>query len=135
MAQRKVLAKILIVDDDIAVQAVVRLLLERDGDHVVGASNGLEGLSVFATVNFDLLIVDIFMPGWMARKPSGTFGDKDRAFRSSSSQAGPFRQTFVPDRTPSRRRSNSVRLADYKSHSRRLPSVRSSQIALKLPRE
>jgi CheY-like chemotaxis protein len=63
MAQRKVLAKILIVDDDIAVQAVVRPLLERDGHHVVGASNGLEGLSVFATGNFDLLIVDILMPG------------------------------------------------------------------------
>jgi CheY-like chemotaxis protein len=63
MAQRSILANILIVDDDIAVQAVVRLLLEREGHHVVGASDGLEGLRVFAIGNFDLLIVDIFMPG------------------------------------------------------------------------
>jgi CheY-like chemotaxis protein len=57
------LANILIVDDDIAVQAVIRLLLERDGHHVVLASNGLEGLGIFETGNFDLLIVDIFMTG------------------------------------------------------------------------
>jgi CheY-like chemotaxis protein len=57
------LANILIVDDDIAVQAVIRLLLERDGHQVVGASDGLEGLSLFEAGNFDLLIVDIFMPG------------------------------------------------------------------------
>jgi CheY-like chemotaxis protein len=61
--KRKVLANILVVDDDIAVQAVIRLLLERDGHHVVAASDGLKGLSTFETGNFDLLIVDIFMPG------------------------------------------------------------------------
>jgi CheY-like chemotaxis protein len=57
------LANILIVDDDIAVQAVMHLLLERDGHHVVVASDGLEGLGIFEAGNFDLLIVDIFMPG------------------------------------------------------------------------
>jgi CheY-like chemotaxis protein len=57
------LANILIVDDDIAVQAVMHLLLERDGHHVVVASDGLEGLRIFETGNFDLLIVDLFMPG------------------------------------------------------------------------
>jgi CheY-like chemotaxis protein len=76
MAQRKVLANILIVDDDVAVQTVIRLLLERDGHHVVGAGDGLEGLRVFATGNFDLLIVDIFMPGMDglegARPPYGS---------------------------------------------------------------
>jgi CheY-like chemotaxis protein len=57
------LANILIVDDDIAVQAVVRLLLERDGHEVVVAGDGLKGLKIFETGKFDLLIVDIFMPG------------------------------------------------------------------------
>jgi CheY-like chemotaxis protein len=59
----KVLANILIVDDDIAVQAVMRLLLERDGHEVVVASDGLKGLKIFETGKFDLLVVDIFMPG------------------------------------------------------------------------
>jgi CheY-like chemotaxis protein len=57
------LANILIVDDDIAVQAVMHLLLERDGHQVVVASDGLEGLRTFENGNFDLLIVDLFMPG------------------------------------------------------------------------
>jgi CheY-like chemotaxis protein len=63
IAQRKILANILIVDDDMAVQAVIRLLLERDGHDVVAVSDGIKGLKIFETRNFDLLIVDIFMPG------------------------------------------------------------------------
>lgn len=57
------MANILIVDDDIAVQAVIRLLLERDGHEVEVASDGLNGLRIFETGKFDLLVVDIFMPG------------------------------------------------------------------------
>jgi CheY-like chemotaxis protein len=56
-------AKILIVDDDIAVQATIRLLLERAGHSVVFANDGRKGLAVFEAGNFDLLFLDIFMPG------------------------------------------------------------------------
>jgi CheY-like chemotaxis protein len=57
------LAKILIVDDDIAVQATIRLLLERGGHSVVVAGDGREGLAILGTGDFDLLFLDIFMPG------------------------------------------------------------------------
>lgn len=57
------MAKILIVDDDRAVQATIRLLLERDGHSVVVAGDGREGLGVFDAGDFDPLFVDIFMPG------------------------------------------------------------------------
>jgi CheY-like chemotaxis protein len=57
------LAKILIVDDDSAVQATIRLLLERAGHSVVVASDGRQGLAVFESGDFDLLFLDIFMPG------------------------------------------------------------------------
>ena len=57
------MAKILIVDDDIAVQATIRILLERAGHRVVVASDGRKGLAVFEIGNFDLLFLDIFMPG------------------------------------------------------------------------
>jgi CheY-like chemotaxis protein len=57
------LAKILIVDDDSAVQATIRLLLERAGHDVVVASDGRKGLAVFEAGDFDLLFLDIFMPG------------------------------------------------------------------------
>jgi CheY-like chemotaxis protein len=57
------LAKILIVDDDVAVQATIRLLLERAGHSVVVASDGRKGLVIFQSGEFDLLFLDIFMPG------------------------------------------------------------------------
>ena len=60
---RSAVAKILIVDDDIAVQATIRLLLERAGDSVVVAADGRKALAVFEIENFDLLFLDIFMPG------------------------------------------------------------------------
>jgi CheY-like chemotaxis protein len=56
-------ARILIVDDDSAVQATIRLLLERAGHSVVGASDGRKGLAIFEAGDFDLLFLDIFMPG------------------------------------------------------------------------
>ena len=57
------LAKILIVDDDSAVQATIKLLLERAGHSVVAASDGRSGLEIFESGEFDLLFLDIFMPG------------------------------------------------------------------------
>jgi CheY-like chemotaxis protein len=57
------LAKILIVDDDSAVLATIQLLLERAGHNVVVASDGRAGLATFESGNFDLLFLDIFMPG------------------------------------------------------------------------
>ena len=57
------MAKILIVDDDTAVQATIRLILERAGHSVVVAGDGRKGLEIFESGNFDLLFLDIFMPG------------------------------------------------------------------------
>ena len=56
-------AKILIVDDDSAVQATIRMILERAGHSVVVASDGRKGLAIFEAGDFDLLFLDIFMPG------------------------------------------------------------------------
>ena len=57
------MARILIIDDDHAVQATIRLLLERAGHNVVVASDGRNGIAIFETGEFDLLFLDIFMPG------------------------------------------------------------------------
>ena len=57
------MANILVVDDDIAVQATIRILLERAGHTVVVAGDGRKGLATFETGEFDLLFLDIFMPG------------------------------------------------------------------------
>ena len=57
------MANILIVDDDPAVQLTIRLLLERAGHHVTVAGDGHKGLALFEGSQFDLLFLDIFMPG------------------------------------------------------------------------
>ena len=51
------------MDDDAAVQLTVRLLLERAGHNVVTADDGRKGLALCQTEHFDLLFLDIFMPG------------------------------------------------------------------------
>ncbi len=57
------LPRILIVDDDPAVQMTVRLLLEREGHDVVVAGDGRTGVARVERESFDLLLLDIFMPG------------------------------------------------------------------------
>lgn len=57
------MANILIADDDEAVQQIVKILLQRSGHDVVGAGDGRTALQTFRERDFDLLIVDIFMPG------------------------------------------------------------------------
>jgi CheY-like chemotaxis protein len=56
-------ANILIVDDDPAVQITIRLILERAGHRVTVAGDGRKGLALFEGGRFDLLFLDIFMPG------------------------------------------------------------------------
>ena len=57
------MARILVVDDDAAVQMTIRLLLERAGHDVVTADDGRKGLALCQTGDFDLLFLDIYMPG------------------------------------------------------------------------
>ena len=57
------MANILVIDDDSAVLATLRLLLERAGHSVVLAEDGRKGLAIFEADDFDLLFLDIFMPG------------------------------------------------------------------------
>ena len=57
------MAKILIVDDDTGVQATIRIILEQSGHSVVVAGDGRKGLAIFEAGDFDLLLLDIFMPG------------------------------------------------------------------------
>ncbi|MGV7219286.1 response regulator [Bradyrhizobium sp. UFLA05-112] len=57
------MANILIVDDDPAVQMTIRLLLERAGHRVTVAGDGRQGLALFEAGQFELLFLDIFMPG------------------------------------------------------------------------
>jgi CheY-like chemotaxis protein len=56
-------ASILVIDDDRAVLSTVKLLLERAAHTVEAVDNSQAGLRLLETQRFDLLVVDIFMPG------------------------------------------------------------------------
>jgi CheY-like chemotaxis protein len=57
------LAKILVVDDDPVMQLTVRRVLEQAGHAVSVAEDGSKGFARSQAEAFDLLLLDIFMPG------------------------------------------------------------------------
>ena len=52
----------LIIDDDVAIRDLLRLVFEYDGFHCWEAENGAEGLTMFETQIFDIIILDNAMP-------------------------------------------------------------------------
>lgn len=60
---------VLVVDDDVSIQEMIRMGLEADGMHVVSAGDGAEALEVLEREAVDVILLDIMMPrvdGWMA---------------------------------------------------------------------
>jgi CheY-like chemotaxis protein len=54
--------KVLVADDDRQMRRLVRMILERDGYHVVEAADGLDALEAIESSQFDLMILDLDMP-------------------------------------------------------------------------
>ena len=54
--------RILIIDDEPLVRAVLRSILERHGYTVMDASDGRAGLALWRDTPSDLVLTDIFMP-------------------------------------------------------------------------
>jgi CheY-like chemotaxis protein len=57
------MARILVIDDDSAVRAAMQMVLERDGLEVNAVGDGPTGVKLVAAEDFDLVLVDLFMPG------------------------------------------------------------------------
>jgi DNA-binding response OmpR family regulator len=55
-------ARILLVDDEQAVQTLLTYPLRKEGYEVVGAADGLEALDRFSEERFDLVVLDIMLP-------------------------------------------------------------------------
>jgi CheY-like chemotaxis protein len=57
------MARILVIDDEYYVRALIAKILERSGHEIVEATNGQEGIDFFEQGGqADLVITDIFMP-------------------------------------------------------------------------
>jgi two-component system response regulator MprA len=57
------MARILIIDDDVAVRGAMQVLLQLEGFDVVLAADGASGLAAVQADPPDVVIVDMFMPG------------------------------------------------------------------------
>ena len=57
------MARILIIDDESDVRAVMAKVLERAGHQVEVAENGAAGMSAYEASGADLIITDVIMPG------------------------------------------------------------------------
>jgi DNA-binding response OmpR family regulator len=55
-------SRILLVDDEAAIQTLLSYPLRKDGYEVVQASDGQEALARFAESTFDLVVLDVMMP-------------------------------------------------------------------------
>jgi two-component system, NtrC family, nitrogen regulation response regulator NtrX len=56
-------SRILVIDDEAAIRDSLRMTLEYDGYEFVGAATGQEGLALVERENFDLVLLDVKMPG------------------------------------------------------------------------
>ena len=56
------MSRILVIEDDDEVRALLESLLTRDGHVVATAANGKQGVAAFLAEPFDLVITDIIMP-------------------------------------------------------------------------
>ncbi|HLZ67862.1 MAG TPA: response regulator [Aliidongia sp.] len=56
------MARILVIDDDPTIRALVAGLLEQSGHSAVQARDGRAGVALFSKEDFDLVVTDIVMP-------------------------------------------------------------------------
>ena len=54
--------QILIIDDEPQIRSMLKMMLEREGFHVIVASDGKEGMKIFEKEPVDLVITDLIMP-------------------------------------------------------------------------
>jgi len=58
----KIMALILIIDDEPQIRSLLKLMLERDGYEVAEAPDGVEGIRIYRQNPADLIITDLIMP-------------------------------------------------------------------------
>ena len=57
------MAKILVVDDDVAIRTLIEINLKMQGHIIRGAKDGIEGFALAVQEQPELVILDVMMPG------------------------------------------------------------------------
>lgn len=77
------MAAILIIEDDVHINNLLREALEQEGYQCIQAFSGSEGNLVLEKGGFDLVLLDLMLPGMPGEKVLLEIRQKDRS-RSSS---------------------------------------------------
>ena len=57
------MARLLVVDDEEKIRLIIRKYAEMEGHQVTEAKDGIEAVSICALEDFDVIILDVMMPG------------------------------------------------------------------------
>ena len=60
---------VLVVEDDSNIAELLRLYLEKEGYRVITATDGNKGVELFRSVEPDLVLLDLMLPGRLGRVP------------------------------------------------------------------
>jgi DNA-binding response OmpR family regulator len=88
--------RVLIIEDDTSVGAAIQLMLDREGSDTVHAPDADEGLQAFDSSSFDLVIVDIFMPGMNGLETIAEFKNRSPAVPVLAISGFRFRDSMDP---------------------------------------
>ena len=95
--------RVLVVEDEPSLAAVMREALEEDGHRVVVAREGSEALALAAAGRFDLVVSDLKMPGMSGERLVGELERarpelRRRLLLTTGDTVGPEAERFVKDR-------------------------------------
>ncbi|WP_240376197.1 response regulator [Bacillus piscicola] len=77
------MCKILIVDDQYGVRALLRELLSRDGISIWEAASGTEAIEALVQMNPDIVLLDVKLPGMDGVEVLKEWNRKQRASRTT----------------------------------------------------
>ncbi len=88
--------RVLVVEDDPSVGAAIRLMLEREGYDAVIAPDADAGMTALESFQFDLAIVDIFLPGTNGIAAIARFRQRAPAVPILAMSGFRFRDSMAP---------------------------------------
>lgn len=71
--------RILVAEDNLVNQHLVRRMLEKDGHHVTLVADGDSALSAWAQESFDLILMDVQMPGMDGLQATAAIREREKA--------------------------------------------------------
>ena len=90
------MTRILVIDDDTSVRTAIETLLREQGRTAVLAANGHLGVKTLETSSFDVILVDIFMPGMDGLETIKNFRARAPTVPIVAMSGFRFRNTMAP---------------------------------------